>query len=146
MVYRWDLDYDGVWDVESAGDPVTTTVFEKLGRHVVKLEVEDSAGWTAATLLAVEVTEEPIAEPIAELSSPDVAQPAPDLVISQDNAASPDSPITTDVSSAGSSKNGGGSCAAGSGGPVDAGLVLFLLLASMIVLRRARQSSGTPGI
>ena len=44
LIYRWDLNRDGVWDESNVGIPSLSTIFEEAGNHWVVLEVEDPDG------------------------------------------------------------------------------------------------------
>jgi len=56
LTFRWDLDYDGVWDLEGVGETVATPRLTALGPVLIKLEVEDRGGLASQTLWKVQVS------------------------------------------------------------------------------------------
>lgn len=44
LLFRWDFDYDGIWDEEGLGLATVTRVYESVGGWPGKLRVEDSTG------------------------------------------------------------------------------------------------------
>ncbi len=66
LIFRWDLNYDGAWDIVTQGEPVVAATFDAIGAHIVKLEVEDELGYGDQVLLPVTVVEAPPIEPEPE--------------------------------------------------------------------------------
>lgn len=141
LTWRWDVGYDGAWDQDREG-ALIGVVFDSVGTHVVKVEVEDPQGWTDTALLVVEVEEPPI-EPEDDVATgvDGGAQPGEDAGVG--TTPGPDA-LGADTSggpvAGGSSGSDGGSggCGAAGGGASWAGL---LLLAAALMARR-RRSDG----
>ena len=93
LIYRWDTDYDGVWDVEALGEPTTALILTQEGRAWVKLEVEDALGWTHQVLTSIWVGAAPV-EPVAEPGA-DVVEPGADVVEPGLDVPEPDPDATT---------------------------------------------------
>jgi hypothetical protein len=55
--FRWDFDYDGLWDVETVGDPLAEHVFSSPGARWIKVELEDPFGVTSRTLVHIQVAD-----------------------------------------------------------------------------------------
>lgn len=56
LVYRWDLDDDGVWDTEFSDEAVLTHRFITAGTQFVRLQVKDHAGLVDSILRQIDVT------------------------------------------------------------------------------------------
>jgi len=74
--FRWDLDYDGTWDVEQLGEPIARLTFDTPGEQVVKLEVEDPLGFSDQVLLSFTVADGQPPQPDPEPEAP--PEPSPD--------------------------------------------------------------------
>ena len=77
LLFRWDLDYDGQWDSEMVGEPITDVRFEEPGRYVVKLEVEDPLGFSDQLLVPIEVLPASYGEAREEPESLNEGSPRP---------------------------------------------------------------------
>jgi subtilisin family serine protease len=53
LFFRWDVDYDGDWDVTGLGENLLAYDLTAVGTHWVKVEVEDRGGLTAHRLVKV---------------------------------------------------------------------------------------------
>lgn len=72
LTFRWDLDYDGTWDVGPTAEPHVTDA--RAAGEWVKLEVKDGSGRSASTLVKVELTEAPLP---ADAGAADAGSPEP---------------------------------------------------------------------
>lgn len=82
LTYRWDFDYDGVWDVEQVGDATVKHTFgQATGTSVevvVKLAVEDPDGFSDELLTVVTVNAGAPPEPQPEPAPDTVAEATPE--------------------------------------------------------------------
>jgi len=140
LTYRWDVDYDGVWDHEATGEPVFEATFPAPGDYDVKVAVEDEQGFSTAKVFPVTVVEGPPPAPdpgpeAAPDAAPDAGS-APDTDTEAADAAGPDgaSPDAPPTATPGS---GGGGCATAPGGRSGgAAALLALALLGWLVTRR----------
>lgn len=56
--FRWDFDYDGVWDTELTDDPVARHTFD-VGESRVRLDVHDSEGGVRGLVRRIEIEDDP---------------------------------------------------------------------------------------
>lgn len=59
LVYRWDLDGDGVWDTGFSPDPVLVHRFDTAGTKSIRVQVKDTAGWVSEASFNVDIAFEP---------------------------------------------------------------------------------------
>ena len=55
LLYRWDLDSDGIWDTEFLPIPNLVHRFITAGIKLIKLQVKDTAGWVSEATFRVDV-------------------------------------------------------------------------------------------
>jgi uncharacterized protein (TIGR03382 family) len=76
--YRWDFDYDGVWDTELTDDPVARHSFEPGASPRVRLDVYDTEGGVRGLVQEIEIDTDP-SDDVG--SSADAGVPVPDVSI-----------------------------------------------------------------
>jgi len=55
LLYRWDIDGDGVWDGDFSPDPVLVHRFALPGTKRIRVQIKDAAGWTDEVSFSVDV-------------------------------------------------------------------------------------------
>lgn len=55
LVYRWDVDADGVWDTDFSSDKIFKKKFITAGTKYIRLQVKDTSGFTASKTQVIEV-------------------------------------------------------------------------------------------
>ncbi len=68
--YQWDLDGDGIFELDTGGSAQTSTSFATPGLHTVRVMVTDTDGATAIKSVDVVVSNRP---PTAQIANPGVA-------------------------------------------------------------------------
>nr|MDQ6916013.1 PKD domain-containing protein [Actinomycetota bacterium] len=72
--YKWDLNGDGTYEVDSGTTPTLQTSFATRGRYTVGLQVTNAAGQTGAATLQMSVTTPPVADVTASPPTPVTGQ------------------------------------------------------------------------
>jgi len=152
LTFRWDLDYDGVWDQTLFGEPLLFCAFDEVDQWFVKLEVEDSEGATAGVLHMLSVRPpRPRKDAGAEIPDGSADAAPGDRLTHQDTRAYDLSP-PEDASGRAEDAGGGADLAASPGSPrsVELGTGcscrafprthMLGLVAVLLALRLARRS------
>lgn len=138
LVFRWDVDYDGVWDHEATGDAIFEATFDAPGDYAVKVAVEDAQGFSTARVFPLTVLQgpppapDPGPEPVVDAGG-DTATAGSDTGAGSDLGPG-EPPVTTTPGS------GGGGCGAAPthapAGPSGAAVLMLLTLVGLVGLRR----------
>ena len=119
LTYRWDWDYDGIWDTPQGGDSQSSLQLEGPAQGIAKLRVYDDKGAFSEVLVPWEVREAS-------------AQPEADADVTGDtvhaDVVTPGDSLLSDGSGGGGSSGGSGGCGVG---PTATG---WWLLLGMVVL------------
>jgi len=134
--FRWDFDYDGIWDTDWMDDGKVEFGYSDFGNYTAKVAVRDEPGAVSQALVAFEVLDD--YKPGKKPSEPGI-----DIATQGDIIDTPDgdSPYLAEPADKGNGGGGSGGCNTGENTPVSAGLVA-LLLGIVLVLRRRTFLTG----
>ena len=136
LQFRWDFDYDGVWETEWMDDGRVEYGYSEFGDYVVKVAVRDEPGAITEALVAIKVLDD--YEPGKKPSDPE-----PDITTQADVIDSPDSHSPFMVEPTDTDKGGGsGGCTAAGGSPLTAMILAFLFGVLLAWRRRTVSFAG----
>jgi subtilisin family serine protease len=134
LQFRWDFDYDGIFETEWMDDGRVEFGYSDFGDYTVKVAVRDEPGAVTYALLAIEVLDdyEPGKKP---------TEPGPDIITQSDTIDSPDSnsPFIIEPTDKGNGGGGSGGCNTGRTTPMSA-MLLGFLLSALLFWRRYRSN------
>ena len=88
--YEWDLDGDGVYELDSGGDPDLEQLFELSGSYSLGLRVTDDKGACAVDSAMVSANDPAMEPPVAQLTADPSSGPAPFLAVLDASASTDD--------------------------------------------------------
>ena len=144
---RWDLDYDGVWDLDWSQDPQAVVTASIPSHGVAKVEVRSTTGARAQALVAYEIRDvpdpEPDAGPSKDTSVPRQADEGGPATPDADTAPS-DTAVQATPPSGPAAVTAAGGCGAPGPGPGPRGMAGTILAVLAIAATRRRRPGRTP--